>query len=261
MCGRYTSTSAPADLARVFDIQPDDVKVDELPLRYNVAPTQDVYAVATRRPKQGGEIPRRQLGAFRWGLIPHWAKDPSVGSRMINARAEGIETKSAYKRALIRRRCIIPADAFYEWQARPGGAKKSAKVPYVIRHRDGSLLAFAGLWELWRPPDQPDAEPIRSCVIITTSANELIAPLHDRMPVVLPPRQWERWLDPANEDLAVIQGLLVPAPADEFEAYPVSTRVNGVANEGPELIAPLPEGSELQVVTGDLAQSSLLTPG
>ncbi len=240
MCGRYTSTSAPADLARVFDV--DDVKVEELPLRYNVAPTQDVYAIATRRPKGEGEKPRRQLGAFRWGLIPFWAKEASVGGKMINARAEGIETKSAYKRALERRRCIIPADAFYEWQARPTApdGKKRAKLPYVIRHRDGSPLAFAGVWELWRPPDQPDAEPIRSCAIITTAANDLVAPIHDRMPVVLPPGAWDQWLDPANHDLAAITGLLLPAPSADFEAYPVSSRVNGVANEGPELIEALP---------------------
>ncbi len=241
MCGRYTSTSAPADLARVFAV--DEVKVDELPLRYNVAPTQDVYAVASRRPKEGGEKARRQLGAFRWGLIPNWAKDASVGNKMINARAEGIETKSAYKRALTRRRCIIPADAFYEWQARedpnqPG--KKRSKLPYVIRRRDRSPLALAGLWEFWRPPEDPDAEPIRSCVIITTQANDLVAPIHDRMPVILAPSAWDQWLDPANDDLVAIKGLLVPAPSDGFEAYPVGTRVNGVANEGPELIEPLP---------------------
>ena len=223
MCGRYTSTSAPADLAKVFAV--DEVKVDELPLRYNVAPTQDVYAVAERRPKEDGESPRRQLGAFRWGLVPYWAKDPSAGNKMINARAEGIETKNAYKRALTRRRCIIPADAFYEWQVREGDAKgkakKKNKLPYVIRHKDGSPLAFAGLWEFWRPKDQPDAEPIRSCVIITTAANDLVAPIHDRMPVILPPEAWDQWLDPANENLSAIQGLLVPAPSADLEAYPV----------------------------------------
>jgi putative SOS response-associated peptidase YedK len=243
VCGRYTSTSAPADLAKVFAV--DDVKVDGLPRRYNVAPTQDVYAVAERRPTESGEKGRRQLGAFRWGLIPHWAKDSSVGNKMINARSEGIETKSAYQRALVRRRCIIPADAFYEWQVLEGddaatGKKKRAKLPYVIRHQDGSPLAFAGLWELWRPPGDPDGEPTRSCVIITTAANELLAPIHDRMPVILPPGAWDRWLDPANDDLAAIRALLVPAPSDDFEAYPVSTRVNDVANEGPELVVPLP---------------------
>ena len=242
MCGRYTSTSAPADLARVFAV--DEVKVEELPLRYNVAPTQDVYAVAERRPKEEGQGRRRQLGAFRWGLVPYWAKSPAAGNKMINARAEGIETKNAYKRPLLRRRCIIPADAFYEWQVRAEGGKGSArkknKLPYVIRHKDGTPMAFAGLWEFWRPPDEPDAEPIRSCVIITTRANNLVAPIHDRMPVILPPEAWDAWLDPANQNLAAIQSLLIPAPADEFEAFPVSTRVNDVANEGPDLVDPLP---------------------
>jgi putative SOS response-associated peptidase YedK len=256
VCGRYTSTSDPADLARVFDIADDDVKVAELPPRYNVAPTQEVYAVATRRPRDEGEMPRRQLGAYRWGLIPYWAKDPSVSSKMINARAEGIESKNAYQRALRRRRCIIPADAFYEWQARPGARAKgrgTSKLPYMIAHRDGSPLAFAGLWELWRPPDDPDAEPVRSCVIITTQANDLLAPVHDRMPVILAPDAWERWLDPAIEGPASLTDLLVPAPSSDFVMYPVSSRVSDVANEGPELIAPLPpppEGSELHLAPG-----------
>jgi putative SOS response-associated peptidase YedK len=239
MCGRYTSTSAPADLAKVFAV--DDVKVSELPLRYNVAPTQDVYAIAERRPREEGEKVRRQLGAFRWGLIPSWAKDPSVGNKMINARAEGIETKPAYKKALVRRRCIIPADAFYEWQLRSAPSeRKRSKLPYVIRHKDGSPLAFAGLWEFWRPPDDPEAEPIRSCVIITTAANELLAPIHDRMPVILPPEAWDRWLDPSVDDAAALRRLLVPAPAEEFEAFPVSSLVNDVSHEGPDLVVPLP---------------------
>jgi putative SOS response-associated peptidase YedK len=238
MCGRYTSTSSPAELAEVFKV--DEVKVEQLPIRYNVAPTQDVYAVAERRPREEGDKVRRQLGAFRWGLVPSWAKELSVGSRMINARAEGIATKAAYKRALIRRRCIVPADGFYEWQVRGADGARRHKVPHLIRRRDGAPLAFAGLWEVWHDPEQPDAAPRRTCVIITTEANELLAPIHDRMPVVLPPGAWDRWLDPANDDLSAIRGLLVPAPPDELEAFPVNTLVNNVANEGPELIDPLP---------------------
>ncbi|HSS08626.1 MAG TPA: SOS response-associated peptidase [Acidimicrobiales bacterium] len=233
MCGRYTSTSTPALLAETFAV--DEVKAEELPLRYNVAPTQEVYAVAESR----GEKPRRLLRALRWGLVPSWAKDPSVGNRMINARAEGIGSKNAYKRALARRRCIIPADAFYEWQVREVPGKKPHRLPYVIRQRDGKPMAFAGLWEVWHDPDEPEAEPLRSCVIITTDANSKLAPIHDRMPVVLPPDAWDTWLDTSNEDVGVIQGLLVPAPSETFEAYPVSTRVNNVANEGPELIEPI----------------------
>ena len=140
-----------------------------------MAPTQPVYAVAEAR----GENPRRLLGTFRWGLVPSWARDPSIGSRMINARAEGIATKRAYQDALARRRCIIPADAFYEWRD---------KRPYAFARKDGDPMAFAGLWEVWRDPDRPDGEPLRTCVIITTEANEVVAPIHHRMPVVLPAR-------------------------------------------------------------------------
>jgi putative SOS response-associated peptidase YedK len=238
MCGRYTSTSTPAELAALFKVE--DVRAEELPARYNVAPSQLVYAIAERKPRDEDEQPQRQLGTFKWGLVPSWAKDPAIGNRMINARAETLATRNAYKAALARRRCIIPADAFYEWQVRESEGKKS-KLPYAIRHRDGSPLAFAGLWEYWRDRDDPDAEPLRTCVIITTDANKLLAPIHDRMPVVLPPKAWEQWLDPGNEDVKGLQRLLVPAPPQEFEAYPVSTRVNNVHNDDPGLIEPNPE--------------------
>jgi putative SOS response-associated peptidase YedK len=232
MCGRYTSTSTTTELATAFGVE--EVKTDELPLRYNVAPTQPVYAVAERRVERGARI--RQLGAFRWGLVPSWAKDPSVGARMINARAETVATRSAYRDALVRRRCIIPADGFYEWQVTEDGRGQRHKVPHLIRHRDGTPLAFAGLWEVWRRDSGGD--PLRSCVIVTTAANEHLAPLHDRMPVVLPRGAWDRWLDRANDDVEALRRLLVPAPADDFEAYPVGPLVNNVANDGPELILP-----------------------
>jgi putative SOS response-associated peptidase YedK len=231
MCGRYTSTSTATQVAAFFAAE--EIKTEELPLRYNVAPSQQVYAIAERRPREEGEEPVRQLGAFKWGLVPSWAKDPSIGNRMINARAEGIATKSAYKRALARRRCIIPADAFYEWQVREVDGKRR-KAPYVIKHKDGSPLAFAGLWEVWHDAED---EVLRTCVIITTDANKVLAPIHDRMPVILPPKVWDQWLDPENDDVNGLQKLLVPAPAREFEAYEVTTRVNNVRNDGPELIA------------------------
>jgi putative SOS response-associated peptidase YedK len=202
-----------------------------------VAPSQQVYAIAERRPREEGEEPTRQLGSFRWGLVPFWAKDPSIGNRMINARAETLAKSNAFKRALTKRRCIIPADAFYEWQVREVEGKRR-KAPYVIKHRDGSPLAFAGLWEVWHDAED---EPLRTCVIITTDANKLLAPIHDRMPVVLPPETWDEWLDPANEDLSRLHKLLVPAAAKEFEAYEISTRVNNVRNDGPELIVPEPD--------------------
>jgi putative SOS response-associated peptidase YedK len=236
VCGRYTSTSTSAQVAAFFAAE--EVKTEELPLRYNVAPSQQVYAIAERKPTDAVDRPQRQLGSFRWGLVPSWAKDPSIGNRMINARAETVSTRNAYKGALARHRCIIPADAFYEWQVRELEGEKQ-KVPYVIRHRDGRPLAFAGLWEVWH-----DAEdrPLRTCVIITTEANRLLAPIHERMPVVLPPDTWDEWLDPGNQDVTRLQKLLVPAPTKEFEAYEISTLVNNVRHEGPELIEPIKHG-------------------
>ena len=234
MCGRYTSTSTSEQVAAFFAAE--EVKTEELPLRYNVAPSQLVYAIAERR--RTDDQPQRQLGSFRWGLVPSWAKDPSIGNRMINARAETLSSRNAYKRALVRHRCIIPADAFYEWQIRELEGKRQ-KAPYVIRHRDGSPLAFAGLWEVWHDAED---QPLRTCVIITTEANRLLAPIHDRMPVVLPPDAWDEWLDPENQDVSRLQKLLVPAPAKEFEAYEISTLVNNVRHEGPDLIEPIEQG-------------------
>ena len=234
MCGRYTSTSTSEQVAAFFAAE--EVKTEELPLRYNVAPSQLVYAIAERR--RTDDQPHRQLGSFRWGLVPSWAKDPSIGNRMINARAETLSSRNAYKRALVRHRCIIPADAFYEWQVRELEGKRQ-KAPYVIRHRDGSPLAFAGLWEVWHDAED---QPLRTCVIITTEANRLLAPIHDRMPVVLPPDAWDEWLDPENQDVSRLQKLLVPAPAKEFEAYEIGTLVNNVRHEGPELIEPIEQG-------------------
>jgi len=230
MCGRFTSTSTMQDLAAIFDV--DEVRTEPLPDRYNVAPTLDVYAVASR---EG----HRALGTFRWGLVPSWAKDASVGNKMINARAETIETKPAYRVALARRRCLIPADAFYEWQKRSGAdGSPKGKLPYAIHRRDGSPMAFAGLWEVWRDQTDPHSEPLKTCVIVTTAANELMAPIHDRMPVVLAAEAWRRWLDPAT-DAGEAQALLVPPPSEWFEAFPVSTRVNNVRNDGPDLLVPL----------------------
>jgi len=246
MCGRYTSTSTAEDLARVFEV--DEIRTEPLPPRYNVAPTLDVYAVAVRGryDDQGNRSGlHRALGTFRWGLVPSWAKDPSVGSRMINARAEGIAAKPAYRRALAKRRCIIPADAFYEWQRRmdrSGTLDRSegrpvGKLPYAIHRRDGKPMAFAGLWEVWWA--HRDDEPLRTCAIVTTAANGLLASIHERMPVVLAPEDWGTWLDPTT-DVDRARELLVPAPSEWFEAYPVSTLVNTVANDGPELLEPLP---------------------
>ena len=240
MCGRYTSTSSVAELAKVFEV--DEVRAEPMEPRYNVAPTVPVYAVALSRPRGDEDKgPRRALGTFRWGLVPSWAKDASVGNRMINARAEGITEKPAYRRAVARRRCLIPADAFYEWQRRTGREGRPAgKLPYAVRRRDGQPMALAGIWEVWHDPEDEGADAVRSCAIVTTSANKLMAPIHDRMPVIVEPGDWAAWLDPET-DMAVVEGLMKPAGARILEAYAVSTQVNKVTNDGPHLLDPLPD--------------------
>jgi putative SOS response-associated peptidase YedK len=226
MCGRYTSRTPAADLAEYFGV--DEAVAAELGERFNVAPTDEVYAVAES--KEG-----RRLGTFRWGLVPFWAKDTKVGAKMINARAEGLLDKPAYRRPFERRRCIIPADGFYEWER----VSSTKKQPWYITRADGKPMAFAGLWESWRPVKDSDEGKVRSCVIITGEPNEKVARLHDRMPVMLPPEAWDAWLDPANDDVDALQSLLVPAPAALFELVPVGTAVNTVTNDGPELIEPV----------------------
>jgi putative SOS response-associated peptidase YedK len=230
MCGRYVSSTPVGVLAERFEVT--DVRAPDLGARFNVAPTDEVYAVAE------GKDGTRRLGTFKWGLVPFWAKDPKVGSRMINARVETLQSK--FKRTLERRRCLIPADGFYEWQERPAGQKNQ---PFFIHRKDGESLALAGLWEVWHNDDDPDAEPLRTCSIITTDANQVVARTHDRMPVMLPQGAWKAWLDVEQHDLDLIEGLLVPAEPSELEVYPVSTDVNSVKNDGDHLVEPL-EGHE-----------------
>jgi putative SOS response-associated peptidase YedK len=222
MCGRFVSATPPDQVAAYFGTEAPEAL---LPASYNVAPTNDVYAVL-----EDGTA--RHLDAFHWGLVPLWAKDPKIGSKMINARAETLAEKNAYKSAFKKRRCIIPVTGFYEWQARPG---EKTKQPYFIHHPDGEPYAFAGLWEVWRGPNK-DQEPLRSCTIITTAANEPMSRIHDRMPVILPREAWDAWLDRTNEDLELLGKLLVPAPPQLITMHPISTEVNNVRNNGPELI-------------------------
>ncbi|GIU89777.1 MAG: DUF159 family protein [Acidimicrobiia bacterium] len=228
MCGRYVSVSSPRILAERFRVE--EVRIEDREPDYNVTPRAEVPVVAVSRG-------RRTLDVVRWGLVPSWAKDRSIGDKLINARADGVATKPAYKRAFVKRRCIVPADGFYEW-ARVEGATR--KQPYFIRRRDGEPLAFAGLWEVWHDPELGDDAPrVRSCVIITTDANEKLAPIHDRMPVVLPESDWDRWLDPEFHDVDALRSMLVPAPPEEFELWPVSTLVNAPRNNGPQLLDPV----------------------
>ena len=223
MCGRYVAATPPDRLAELFGVT--DVRAGDLGPRWNVAPTMDVYAVAD------GSDGERRLGAFRWGLVPWFADDPGGGAKMINARAETVAGKPAFRRALERRRCLLPADGFYEW-LRNG----KERLPQLFAAADGSVLAFAGLWEVWRPKDDPDAEPLRTCTIITTRANATMRPIHDRMPVVLSQPAWDRWLDRSPARPADLTDLLVPPPDDLLVARPVSLRVNNVKNEGADLL-------------------------
>ncbi len=224
MCGRFVSSSTPDEIAQYFDAEaPPEAAIGP---SWNVAPTSDVYIVM-----EDGEV--RRVAPVHWGLVPFWAKSPAVGSKMINARAEGLADKAAYKRAFRKRRCIVPVDGFYEWRKVPG---QKLKQPYFISRPDGEPLAFAGLWEEWRGPERDGSERLRSTSIITTTPNELMATIHDRMPVILPPSAWDEWLDPTNADVDTLGRLLVPAPEQLLVLRPVSTEVNNVRNQGPHLV-------------------------
>jgi putative SOS response-associated peptidase YedK len=248
VCGRYVTVSSPALLAERFDVT--EIRPKELEPSYNVAPRADVPVIAERHHEAGADR-ERVLDVVRWGLVPFWAKDPKIGDRMINARADRIRSSNAFKRAFERKRCIVPADGFYEWEKlepektpsnppAPKGRSGARKQPWFIRRKDGEPLAFAGLWETWRDKSLgEDAPPLRTCVIITTDPNALLAPIHDRMPVVLPESAWSTWLDVENRDVEALQELLVPSPPDELEKWAVSTLVNKADNNGPELLQPV----------------------
>ncbi len=224
MCGRFVSASPPSKIAEYFDV--DEADTTALEANYNVAPTNDVYVVYT----DGG---LRRLDAFHWGLVPSWAKDISVGNRMINARAETLATKPAFKKLLATRRCIVPVDGFYEWKKLPGQKRKQ---PYYITRPDGEPFAFAGLWTQWRGQEAGEEVVLRSTTIVTGPPNEKMAELHDRMPVMLPASVWAEWLDPDQRDLDAVGRLLVPAAPELITFRPVSTEVNNVRNKGAHLV-------------------------
>ena len=232
MCGRYVSVSSPTILAERFHVE--EVRTEPTEANYNVAPRADVPVVAESRGT-------RVLDLVRWGLVPSWAKSLSIGDRMINARADRLLTSNAFKRAFERRRCIVPADGFYEWQVVEG---RRQKQPWFIRRRDGEPIAFAGLWEIWHDPELGDDAPrIRSFTIITTEPNHVMRPIHDRMPVILPESAWDSWLDADNRDVGALSKLLVPAPDADFELWPVSTLVNKASENSPALLDPAPVDS------------------
>jgi putative SOS response-associated peptidase YedK len=239
MCGRFVTASSPQLLVDRFNVEESSVTAREPD--YNVTPRAMVPIVRERRSREREGETTRVLSIVRWGLVPSWAQSPAIGDKLINARGESVAEKPAFKRAFRRRRCIVPADAFYEWRRSRSSvpARRPPPQPYLVHRRDGEPLAFAGLWEIWRDPAVPDDAPeawLRTCTIVTTSANELLAPIHDRMPVVLDEANWNEWLDPANEDLATLEALLRPAPDVWLETYPVSTRVNSPDNNDAGLI-------------------------
>jgi putative SOS response-associated peptidase YedK len=221
MCGRFVQYSDPEIYASRYALD----RVCEAAPRYNLAPTQPVLAV-----RVGGDD-CRELVPLRWGLIPGWSKGPDSRYSMINARAESVAEKPAYRNAFRQHRCLIPAEGFYEWRTTPSG-----KQPYLIRRRDGQPFAMAGLWERWQRGDEA---AIESCTIVVTDANAVIRPIHDRMPAVLSPEGFTAWLDPDNRDTAALAALLRPAPASDWTLFPVSRRVNSPRNDDAELLAPV----------------------
>ena len=242
MCGRYASSRRPQDLAEEFEIDQATVKetvTEPLEPDFNVAPTKPVYAILSREPDE------RRLRVLRWGLVPFWAKDPSIGNRMINARMETVTEKPAFRQAFAKRRCLLPADGYYEWYPTEQKTKagKPMKQPFFIHPKDGSVLAMAGLYEIWRDPTRDDEDPERfkwTCTVLTTSAPDDLGRIHDRMPLLVEPERYGAWLDPERIDPEDLRSLLVPAAPGRLDAFPVSTQVNSVRNNGPDLVVPLP---------------------
>ncbi len=220
MCGRYTLIADLGDLAQRFEFDGADFSYDP---GYNIAPTESVLTVKN--------VEGREAALMRWGLIPFWAKDPKIGARMINARAETVAEKPAFRNALKKRRCLVLADGYYEWQKTPTG-----KRPYRIILKSGEPFAMAGLWETWK---DPQGNVVPSCAIITTAANDFLTPIHNRMPVILPRELEGLWLESHMEQASSLTNILIPSPNDALDAYEVSTLVSNARNEGPEIIARL----------------------
>ncbi|MGG3571418.1 SOS response-associated peptidase [Bacillus gobiensis] len=221
MCGRFTLYSDFDDILNRFDIELSNLEYDYVQ-SYNIAPSQQILSVINDGSKN-------RLGHLRWGLLPPWSKDEKIGYKMINARSETLAEKPSFKKPLQSKRCIIPADSFYEWKR----IDSKTKLPMRIKLRSAKLFSFAGLWEKW---NSPKGEMIYSCTIITTNSNDLMSPIHDRMPVILTPETEAQWLNPKNKNIEDLQKLLVPYEAKDMEAFQVSSEVNSPKNNSPELI-------------------------
>lgn len=246
VCGRFTSLTPPDELAAIFDtVEPTPTLFDDFRPNFNVAPTTRIVAIAVD--SEG----HRRLGRFQWGLVPHWAKDSSGSARLINARSETVFEKPSFRPSIGSRRCIIPMDGFFEWRTVYAAARqaKAPKEPVYVTRSDGSPLAVAGLWTSWRAKgsiehpgddDQASEAPwLHTCCILTTAANDTMAPIHDRMPVILERDDWSTWLDTANSDRADIESLMVPARPGIVSVVDVATTVNSIRNNGPDLIVPI----------------------
>lgn len=263
MCGRYASSRSPEDIVEEFEVL--DPRLERaIPPSWNVAPTDEVYAVMERVPRTDDDPDRtgdpvRQLRSLRWGLVPSWAKDEKIGSRMINARMETVAEKPAFRKAFASRRCIVPADGYFEWYdtERTNAKGKPVKQPFFITPEDGSILAMAGLYEIWRDRSVPEdaAGAFRwTCTVITTEATDQLGRIHDRMPLIVDRDSRAAWLDPRHT-VTDLSTLLTPAQQSGLTAYPVSTAVGNVANNGPELVRPLPLDGDPDA---DDAQGTLL---
>lgn len=246
MCGRFVSARKRQELLAEFAVERDRTPEEKSP-DYNVAPTRQIYAVMDRH-EDDADKPRRELRLVRWGLVPFWAKESSGGAKMINARAETVATKPAFRSAFARRRCLIPADGYYEWQPTAKGDGKSVKQPFYIHRTDGGILAFAGIYELWRDktvPEDDESAWLWTASIITTDATDELGRIHDRMPMLIAPGQWADWLDPESKDTKHLMATMLPAvpsAAGGLASYPVSTAVNSVRNNGPDLVEPVASG-------------------
>ncbi len=270
MCGRYSASRSPEELTGLFGVTRRDT-AERIDPDWNVAPTKSVYAILDRPDKESADPgPVRQLRVLRWGMVPSWAKDPLGGARMINARAETVHEKPAYRRPFVARRCLLPADGYYEWvtgdQERRleerGRRKRPRKQPYFVSPADGSVMAMAGLYEFWRDRTLPDDHPAAwwvTCAVLTTEAETTplaepsqpdgggprsLSDIHPRMPLVLPADRWDAWLDPARTDPDELRDLLAPPPAGLLRAHPVGTAVSDVRNNSADLLEPLPAPEE-----------------
>lgn len=267
MCGRYAASARPDELVEAFDVEEDhtDDPARSILARpqdppagapdWNMAPSKQAPVVLTRRPREAGEeaAPVRQLRLLTWGLVPSWSKDVKVGLRMVNARAESVLGKGAFAKAALSRRCLVPADGWYEWQVSPVATDakgKPRKQPFFIHRADGAPVGFAGLYEFWRDRSLPDGDPgawLTTFTIITTDADPGLDRIHDRQPLVLDREQWSQWLDPDEHDPEAVRELLQFSAPGRFVAHPVGRGVGAVRNNGPQLVEPVP-ASELEGV-------------